>query len=110
MLFLTVGFFWANGARAEIIFQDSMAGPAGNVTSSIPGLDVEGNGWLAALSSAPPLLDGLGHLYDPGSSNGSPYICTILHGCLCSLEAWFLKSSQDKAETPRGVGVGGVVA
>ncbi len=59
-------------APAEVVFQDFFAGPAGNITNSVPWIDVEGNGWQSGLSSASQLsLDGAGHIYNSAPSAGT---------------------------------------
>lgn len=53
----------AVNAPAEIIFQDFFTQPAGNVTNSVPWIDVQGNGWEAGSPPSELALDGNGHLY-----------------------------------------------
>lgn len=53
---------------AEIIFQDGFAGPAGSITSSVPAIDVEGQGWQTAPQRAPFYLDGHSHISDTGTT------------------------------------------
>jgi hypothetical protein len=54
--------------RAEIVFQDTFVQPAGNVTNSVPWLDVQGTGWRSGASSAGLQTDGAGHLYNPSAA------------------------------------------
>jgi hypothetical protein len=54
----------AANAPAEIVFQDFFTQPAGNVTNSVPWIDVEGNGWEAGSPPSELMLDGNGHLYN----------------------------------------------
>ena len=53
----------AVNAPAEIVFQDFFIQPAGNVTNSVPWIDVQGDGWEVGASSQL-ALDGSGHLYN----------------------------------------------
>jgi hypothetical protein len=52
----------AVNSPAEIVFQDFFAEPAGNVTSSVPWIDVEGNGWQSGAGPSGLAMDGNGHL------------------------------------------------
>ncbi len=72
ILLILSGVSAQDSLRAEIIFRDSLSGPAGSVTNSVPALDIEGSGWQIAASSAPPQLDGQGHLFDPSTTAGGP--------------------------------------
>lgn len=54
----------AVNAQAEIVFQDFFTQPAGNVTNSVPWIDVQGNGWEAGSPPSELALDGNGHLYN----------------------------------------------
>jgi hypothetical protein len=49
---------------AEIVFQDFFTQTAGNVTNSVPWIDVEGNGWRSGAVPSQLALDGDGHLYN----------------------------------------------
>jgi hypothetical protein len=53
---------------AEIVFQDFFTQPAGNITNSVPWIDVEGHGWQAGASASQLALDGRGHLYNAAAS------------------------------------------
>ena len=71
VIFLVLnGFPMGNKLLAEVIFQGAPAGPAGPITNSIPELDVQGGGWRAAVSAAPPQIDAAGHLFDPSTTTG----------------------------------------
>ncbi len=64
-------------ASAELIFQDGFANVGGgnvagnSVTSSVPFLDVEGNGWQVQSPTTPLYLDGQGHLFDASVNGGT---------------------------------------
>ena len=51
-------------AAAEIVFQDFFMQPAGNVSNSVPWIDVEGAGWQAGAAASQVTLDGNGHIYN----------------------------------------------
>ena len=56
---------------AEVVFQDFFAQPAGNVTNSVPWIDVEGNGWQSGAAVSQLALDGSGHLYNAAVNAGT---------------------------------------
>ena len=56
---------------AEVVFQDFFTQPAGNITNSIPWIDVEGNGWQSGAAPSQLALDGNGHLYNAAPSAGA---------------------------------------
>ncbi|HXR03153.1 MAG TPA: hypothetical protein VN836_00420 [Verrucomicrobiae bacterium] len=58
-------------APAEVVFQDFFTSPAGNITNSIPWIDVEGNGWQSSATASQLTLDGSGHLYNAAASAGT---------------------------------------
>lgn len=60
--------FTALRAPSEIIFGDNFNQPAGNITNSVPFLDVQGQGWQLAPARSPFFLDGHGHILDTGTS------------------------------------------
>lgn len=60
--------FAAWRAPSEIIFGDNFTQPVGNITNSVPFLDVEGQGWQLAPARSPFFLDGHGHILDTGTS------------------------------------------
>jgi len=53
---------------AEVVFQDFFTQPAGNITNSIPWIDVEGNGWQTGAAASQLELDGNGHAYNAAVS------------------------------------------
>ena len=58
----------ALNAPAEIILQDFFTQPAGNVTNSVPWINVEGGGWQSGAANSQLALDGNGHLYNSAAS------------------------------------------
>jgi hypothetical protein len=58
-------------APAEIVFQDFFTQPAGNITNSVPWIDVQGNGWQSGPAPSQLSLDGNGHLYNAAANAGS---------------------------------------
>src|SRR5579862_8672551 len=61
----------AMNAAAEVVFQDFFTQPAGNITNSVPWIDVEGNGWQSGPSASQLALDGAGHIYNAAASAGT---------------------------------------
>ena len=61
----------AVNAPAEIVFQDFFAQPAGNITGSVPWIDVEGNGWQSGATASGLAVDGNGHLYNGAANAGA---------------------------------------
>jgi len=61
----------AVNASAEVVFQDFFTQPAGNITNSVPWIDVEGNGWQSGPTASQLTLDGSGHLYNAAASTGA---------------------------------------
>src|ERR1017187_7062437 len=57
-------------ASAEIVLQDFFSQPAGNVTNSVPWIDVQGNGWEVGSPPSELALDGNGHLFN-GAANAA---------------------------------------
>ena len=37
---------------AEVVFQDFFTQPSGNITNSVPWIDVEGNGWQSGAAAS----------------------------------------------------------
>ncbi len=71
LLFLMTvpGLVGINRGAAEIIFGDAFNRAAGDVTNSVPWLDVQGNGWRA--SGATSLqTDGQGRVYNASTTSG----------------------------------------
>ena len=64
MWVVVLASFAGSNATAEIIFQDFFTQPAGNVTNSVPWIDVQGNGWDVSSPPSELALDGNGHLYN----------------------------------------------
>jgi hypothetical protein len=60
-------------AGAEIIFQDWLSS-AGNITNSVPFIDVEGDSWQLVPQSASVLVDGQGHASDAAATPASAAI------------------------------------
>jgi hypothetical protein len=54
----------ATNTTAEIVFQDFFTQPAGNISNSVPWIDVDGNGWQAGAAASQLALDGNGHVYN----------------------------------------------
>ena len=71
--FLAVVLTGLAGQRglAEVVFQDFFTQPAGNITNSVPWIDVEGNGWQSGASASQLALDGSGHVYNSAASAGT---------------------------------------
>jgi hypothetical protein len=67
---VVLAVFATVNAPAEIIFQDFFSQPAGNVTNSVPWIDVQGNGWEVGSPPSELALDGNGHLYN-GAANAA---------------------------------------
>lgn len=61
----------ATDAFAEVVFQDFFTQPAGNISNSIPWIDVEGNGWQPGGAASQLATDGGGHLYNSAPSAGA---------------------------------------
>ncbi len=61
---VVLGLLARGRLAAEIIFQDSFA-QSGNVTNSVPQLDVQGGGWRAGSTTASLQVDDQGRLYNP---------------------------------------------
>jgi hypothetical protein len=61
----------AVNVSAEVVFQDFFTQPAGNITNSVPWIDVEGNGWQSGAVPSQLALDGSGHLYSAAPSAGA---------------------------------------
>ena len=59
------------GASAENVFQDYFTQPAGNITNSVPLIDVQGNGWQTGGAVSQLALDGGGHVYNSAASAGT---------------------------------------
>lgn len=82
-------------APAEIVLQDFFNQPAGNVTNSVPWLDVQGNGWQSGGAGPSQLLmDGSGHVYN-GATNaaataGIQLIPIGPHGSFTATATFFL--------------------
>jgi hypothetical protein len=93
------------GAPAEIVFQDFFSQPAGNITNSVPWIDVEGNGWQTAGSASPLALDGSGHVYNSatgaGAIAGVPVIPIGPHGSMTASA-----SMQLPAGSAEWIGIG----
>jgi hypothetical protein len=60
--------FVAQHAPAEIIFEDDSSQAGESITSSVPAIDVEGQGWQLVPQRAPFYLDGRGHILDAGTN------------------------------------------
>jgi hypothetical protein len=58
----------AGRVSAEIVFQDFFTSPAGNITNSVPWIDVQGKGWQAGGGISQLAMDGNGHLYNSASN------------------------------------------
>ena len=61
----------AVNVSAEVVFQDFFAQSAGNISNSIPWIDVEGNGWQSGAAPSQLAVDGSGHLYNAAPSTGA---------------------------------------
>ena len=71
-MFLTIGLtVVALNLSAEVVFQDFFTEPAGNITNSVPWIDVEGNGWQSGPTASQLATDGSGHLYNAAASAGA---------------------------------------
>ncbi|MGA2685791.1 MAG: hypothetical protein ABSF51_12130 [Verrucomicrobiota bacterium] len=71
-MFVTVGLtVVAVNMSAEVVFQDFFTQPAGNITNSVPWIDVEGNGWQSGPTASQLATDGGGHLYNAAVSAGA---------------------------------------
>jgi hypothetical protein len=68
---LCTSVFLSLDASGEIIFQDFFSQPAGNVTNSVPWIDVEGNGWQPGGPASQLALDGSGHIYSTAVNAGT---------------------------------------
>jgi len=78
--------------RRKLSSRIFFAGPAGNITNSVPWIDVEGNGWQSGLSSASQLsLDGAGHIYNAAASAGTIAVVPLVpigpHGSMTASAA-----------------------
>jgi hypothetical protein len=74
-------------ASSEIIFQDFFRQPAGNLSNSVPWIDVQGNGWQSGAVAVSQLaLDGQGHLYNSAANaaaaGGIPLVPIGPHGSM----------------------------
>jgi len=73
-------------AAGEVVFQDFFTDSSGNITNSVPWLDVEGNGWQTGASVSQLALDGSGHVYNSavsaGTATGVPLIPIGPHGSM----------------------------
>jgi len=58
-------------ASAEVVFQDFFTQTAGNITNSVPWIDVEGYGWQSGAAPSQLALDGSGHVYNAAVSAGT---------------------------------------
>ena len=58
-------------AGAEVVFQDFFTHLAGNITNSVPWVDVQGGGWQSGPAPSQLALDGSGHVYNGAASAGS---------------------------------------
>lgn len=70
LAFVLVGIAAVN-VSAEVVFQDFFTQPAGNISNSIPWIDVEGNGWQSGAVPSQLALDGSGHLYNAAPGAGA---------------------------------------
>jgi hypothetical protein len=70
MTLATIGFTELP-ASAEVVFQDFFAHPAGNITNSVPWVDVQGGGWQSGPALSQLSLDGSGHVYNGAASAGA---------------------------------------
>ena len=68
---LCTSVFASLNASGEIIFQDFFTEPAGNITNSVPWIDVEGNGWQPGGPASQLALDGNGHIYSTATNAGA---------------------------------------
>ncbi len=69
-LLVVLAFVVPIRSGAEIVLQDFFTQPAGNISNSVPWIDVEGAGWQAGGASSQLALDGNGHLYN-GATNAA---------------------------------------
>ena len=58
-------------AGGEVVFQDFFTQPAGNITNSIPWIDVQGGGWQSGPAPSQLALDGSGHVYNGAANAGT---------------------------------------
>ena len=58
-------------ASAEDVFKDYFTQPTGNITNSVPWIDVQGNGWQTGGAVSQLVLDGGGHVYNSAASAGT---------------------------------------
>ncbi len=74
VLLAGVGF----SAFSEVIFQDSFDQGSGNITNSVPFLDVQGNGWqILPVGKKSVDLDGNGHCFNAATTLGAAAINII---------------------------------
>jgi hypothetical protein len=65
-------------AFSEVIFQDSFDQGSGNITNSVPFLDVQGNGWqILPVGKKSVDLDGNGHCFNAATTLGAAAISII---------------------------------
>jgi hypothetical protein len=70
-VFLVLSGGMVVNTRAEIVFQDFFTQPAGNITNSIPWIDVQGTGWQSGVPPSQLMLDGAGHFYNASANAGT---------------------------------------
>lgn len=79
VLVVAIAGFAAGHAPAEVVFQDFFRSPAGNITNSVPWIDVQGNGWQAGVGSSQLATDGGGHLYNSASNAAAGAGIQLIH-------------------------------
>ncbi len=69
-----------SSAVGEIVFQDSFGHGSGNITNSIPFLDVQGDGWQTPPGAGALSSDGEGQLFDAATGGGAASVVLIPMG------------------------------
>jgi hypothetical protein len=108
-------------ASAEVVFLDFFTQAAGNITNSVPWIDVQGGGWQPGPGPSQLLLDGSGHIYNAATNSGTQAGVLLIpngpHGSMTvsalmklpvgsteSIAAGFASSNQFLSATASGSG------
>lgn len=90
----------AVNAPAEIVFQDFFTAAAGDVSNSVPWIDVEGNGWEAGGATSQVELDGNGHIYDGAAGPAAAGIQLVPigpHGSMTAMATMLLPTNSGES-------------
>jgi hypothetical protein len=77
---LAIALLWSENSTTfgEIIFQDYFSQGSGNITNSVPFIDVQGNGWqILPIGQKAVALDGNGHCFNAATALGASAISMI---------------------------------